>query len=701
MPTNNCNLHAAKGLKDDEFYTTYESIVEELSHYTSHFKDKTILCNCDDPFESNFCKYFLRNFNVLGLKRLICTSYKGSKVVASQLNTINNKTKISRSKGYVLDVSYINDETIEYSDEFILSWMKNEKVIKRLKGDGDFRSKECVSLLLQSDIVVTNPPFSLFKELVSLLVTYEKKYLLVGNQNALTYKEIFPLIQNNEAWTGYRFGDMKFRVPKDSAPRKTRFWIDETGQKWRSLGNAMWLTNLDIERRHKVLKLSKCYSPKEYPKYDTFDAINVRRVEDIPKDFPGIMGVPITIVNKYNSEQFELIGEANHGSDNEYDLFKPVVNGKLVFKRILIRHKKNMNPEIENFKILDLFCGAGGFSYGMEKNPHFKTVIALDNDAYVGETFKRNMPECKVFIGDITDSKTKTQIKEKAQELGVNMIIGGPPCQGYSNKGKKLGLEDPRNFLFREYLSFVENLKPDVFVIENVKALLSTSKGWFRDEIVTTITQMGYHVEYGVLNASYFGVPQARERAIFICSRHKPITLPEKNCESFVTVKDAIFDLAYLESGEGSFEQEYINEPTCPYQKMMREGAVTLYNHMASKHKQIAIDKLKLIPPEKGKECLPEEMKGKQKFKTTWGRLKWNEVSPTIDTRFDAASNGTNNHPFLNRAITPREAARIQSFDDKFVFVGSKVRIRKQIGNAVPPLLAKAIADKIYKEIGK
>ena len=247
-----------------------------------------------------------------------------------------------------------------------------------------------------------------------------------------------------------------------------------------------------------------------------------------------------------------------------------------------------------------------------------------------------------------------------------------------------------------EYLLFVEKIQPEVFVIENVKALLSVANGWFKNEIIETIQNLGYYVDCGVMNASHYGVPQARERAIFICSKSKLITLPDGDKSVKISVRDAISDLAYLESGEGVFEQDYIYEANSIYQKLMRKDSYGLYNHIASKHKQIAIDKLKMIPPEKGKECLPIEMRGKQKFQTTWGRLKWDEVSPTIDTRFDASSNGTNNHPFLNRAITPREAARIQSFDDKFIFYGSKVHIRKQIGNAVPPLMAKAIADQIY-----
>ena len=343
MGNNNQNLQAAKNVKDDEFYTTYETIEKELSHYTNHFINKTILCNCDDPFESNFCRFFLRNFNILGLKRLICTSFYGSKVAYTQFNIANDNQILSSKSGYVLDVSYITESKCVFSDDYIKSFLLASNSIKQLQGTGDFRSKECIEYLKEADIVITNPPFSLFKELISLLVKYNKKYLLIGNQNALTYKEIFPLIQNNLAWTGYQFGDMKFRVPADTEPRKTRFWIDETGQKWRSLGNAMWLTNLDNNRRHNLLKLTKTYNPIDYPKYDDFDAINVKKVCDIPMDYDGIMGVPITIIHKYNCEQFEIIGEANHGSDNEYDLFKPTIKGKLLFKRILIKHKRPRN----------------------------------------------------------------------------------------------------------------------------------------------------------------------------------------------------------------------------------------------------------------------------------------------------------------------------------------------------------------------
>lgn len=340
MANKNSNLQFAKNTKDDEFYTTYETIKSEVAHYVQHFAGKTVLCNCDDPFESNFCRYFLKNFNILRLNRLICTSYRSSSIVGTQLCLVDDSHQsLKQGFGYVLDVTKFSDVVGEISDNYITHFLQTANVIKKLNGDGDFRSAECIEYLKMSDIVVTNPPFSLFKEIVTEIMRYRKKFLIIGNQNAITYKEIFPLIQNNEVWTGYRFGEMKFRVPEYSKPRKYRYWVDESGQKWRSLGNAMWLTNLDNDRRHEFITMTKTYNTIEYPKYDNYDAINVRTIRDIPNDYYGIMGVPITIINKYNSEQFEIVGEANHGSDNEFDLFKPTINGKEIFKRILIRRR--------------------------------------------------------------------------------------------------------------------------------------------------------------------------------------------------------------------------------------------------------------------------------------------------------------------------------------------------------------------------
>ncbi len=308
MANKNANLQTAKNTKDDEFYTTYETIESEVKHYISHFSGKTVLCNCDDPFESNFCKYFLKNFNTLGLHRLLCTSYCASAVVGTQLTLLDDGHRtVHKGAGYVLDVEKFSDTVGGISDEEIAHFLQTANVIKKLDGNGDFRSAECIEYLKECDIVVTNPPFSLFKEIVTEIIKYHKKFLIIGNQNAITYKEIFPLIQNNEVWTGYRFGEMKFRVPEYSKPRKYRYWVDESGQKWRSLGNAMWLTNLDNDRRHEFITMTKTYTPSEYPKYDNYDAINVKTIRDIPQDYYGIMGVPITIINRYNSKQFEII----------------------------------------------------------------------------------------------------------------------------------------------------------------------------------------------------------------------------------------------------------------------------------------------------------------------------------------------------------------------------------------------------------
>ena len=680
-------LQSAKRNKDDEFYTSYEEIERELPKYKEQFFGKKVLCNCDDPFESNFCKFFITHFNEFKLDQLVCTSYSNSNVRGKEINLF---TELEAGRGTILRISEVDDKKLKKKG---FSSIINHDNVRLLNGNGDFASDECVELIKESDIIVTNPPFSLFRPFITLLTKHEKKFLVIGNMNAVTYKEIFPLIQNNLAWLGYHNGDMSFKVPADSEPRKTRYWVDETGQKWRSLGNAMWFTNLDVSYRHELLNLVCEYDPKVNPVFDNYDAILVSKVSEIPKDYFGIMAVPLTVLTKYNPDQFEIVGEANHGSDNPYDLFKPVVNGKELYKKILIR-RNNVDVPVTEFHILDLFCGAGGFSYGMHKNPRFSTEVALDFNPHAAETFSKNMPDTSVFVGDITSAETRGNVIEESRRRGVNMIIGGPPCQGFSMKGKKLGLKDPRNFLFLEYLRIVEELKPEVFVIENVKSLLSTSAGYFKNEIVNTISGMGYHVSVGVLDASDFGVPQTRQRAIFICSRNKVITLPSASNIS-VTVRDAISDLSYLDSGEGEFEQDYKIDAQSDYQRLMRGSSSRLYNHKASNHKDVAIRKLEMIPPEKGKECLPEELHGNQKFKTTWGRLRWDEPSPTIDTRFDAASNGRNNHPYLHRAITPREAARIQSFDDSFIFYGSKFFIRQQIGNAVPPLLAKAIADRI------
>ena len=347
-----------------------------------------------------------------------------------------------------------------------------------------------------------------------------------------------------------------------------------------------------------------------------------------------------------------------------------------------------------NFNVLDLFCGAGGFSLGLEHVKGIKTLLAVDFDKYATETFRKNFKNSTVITGDLKDINTKKQLIKAAKEKKINMIIGGPPCQGFSLKGKQLGINDPRNFLFLEYFSIVKEIKPEIFVIENVKNLLNSENGYFKEQIIEKFSSIGYIINYGVLNAKNFGVPENRERAIIIGSLTKSIGLPIGKKKS-VSVRDAISDLSYLNSGEGTFESYYINSPQSDYQKKLR--AKKLYNHIATNHSKFALEKLSMIPPEGDKSSLPKELHGKQKFATTWSRLEWDNCSPTIDTRFDTPSNGRNSHPYLNRAITPREAARIQSFDDNFIFYGPKSSVCKQIGNAVPPYLAEAIGKTIIK----
>lgn len=317
----NSALTAAKAAKKDEFYTQLSDIERELSHYKEHFKGKTVLCNCDDPRVSNFFKYFTLNFEYLGLKRVIATCYKSQSV--DLFSNHDCEQAVYQIYDGDLDGNNMPDE--------------NEIAVKPLKGDGDFRSEECIELLKQADIVVTNPPFSLFREYVAQLIKYEKKFIIIGNQNAITYKEIFPLIKENKLWLGYKNGDMAFTVPDDSEPRATRYWQDESGQKWRSMGNVCWFTNLDIQKRHENIILYKRYTPEEYPKYDNYDAINVDKVADIPCDYDGVMGVPITFLDKYNPDQFEIV-EFRKGNDGKDLIYSTLRGGaRQPYFRILIR----------------------------------------------------------------------------------------------------------------------------------------------------------------------------------------------------------------------------------------------------------------------------------------------------------------------------------------------------------------------------
>jgi hypothetical protein len=321
--TLNRTLHIAKSSKKDEFYTQLSDIESELKHYKEHFKNKVVFCNCDDPRVSNFFHYFSYNFENLGLKKLVTTCYK---------NQEKDLFGIEESENAVF-LEYTGDKNGNNIPD------AEEIGVKPLKGDGDFRSKESIDLLKQADIVVTNPPFSLFREYVDQLVKYEKKFLIIGNINAITYKEIFKLIKENKAWLGINMGRgiSGFIVPEHYELYGTETSIDSFGNRIISPNNCLWLTNLDTFKRHEDIVLTKTYygNENEYPHFDNYDAINVNKTQDIPMDYEGIMGVPITFLHKYNPEQFELI-KFRKGND-EKDLS---INGKCPYFRILIKNRR-------------------------------------------------------------------------------------------------------------------------------------------------------------------------------------------------------------------------------------------------------------------------------------------------------------------------------------------------------------------------
>lgn len=303
------NLKTAKEEKCDEFYTQMEDIAYELKHYKSEFKGKVILCNCDDPFESNFFKYFAINFNFFELKKLIATCYDGSPVAYTQLSLFDDKENNDVREAYVVEIDKVtdlnNDGVIDLFDIEIL--LKQPGVVKKLSGNGDFRSKEAIEYLKKTDIVVTNPPFSLFREFLAQLEEYNKKYIIMGNTNALGYRETFKLFKEDKIRTGYTHFNtgMYFIVPDYF---KKFHHLNEEGKKVVRVSTSCWFTNLPVEKHKEILTLYKKYNPSENPKYYNYDAINVDTYKDIPCDYNGVMGVPITFLDKYNPQQFELLG---------------------------------------------------------------------------------------------------------------------------------------------------------------------------------------------------------------------------------------------------------------------------------------------------------------------------------------------------------------------------------------------------------
>ena len=355
MANNNENLNKAGKAKKDEFYTQLVDIQNELRHYKGFFNGKTVFCNCDDPYESNFVKYFAMYFNALGLKKLIATSYVSSPIMVFQPDFFGGSTVLGcphpKKEPYLIEITELKDENgdgaIDLLD-FEKTMLKNPP--KYLKGDGDFRSAESIELLKEADIVVTNPPFSLFREFIELLEKHQKKYIIIGNVNAITYKEVFPLIMQNRLWLGASIhsGDREFRVPDNYPLEASGCRIDKTGTKYIRVKGVRWFTNVDFSARHEKLILYKHYSPKDYPTYDNYDAIEVSKTSEIPCDYDGIMGVPITFMDKYNPDQFEIVGATesegkgfSNGLWNEASrVAQPLVKGERKYKRVFVKRRR-------------------------------------------------------------------------------------------------------------------------------------------------------------------------------------------------------------------------------------------------------------------------------------------------------------------------------------------------------------------------
>ena len=346
--------------------------------------------------------------------------------------------------------------------------------------------------------------------------------------------------------------------------------------------------------------------------------------------------------------------------------------------------------------VIDLFAGVGGLSLGFE-NLGFDVILANEYDESIAAAYQANHRNTKMIVGDITTLNLEEIFGPYQGE--VTAVIGGPPCQGFSQKGQRKTIHDERNFLFKYYVKVVDLVKPAYFVMENVPNLLTAENGYFKKEIEELFNSMGYYLNSGVLNASDYGVPQNRRRAVIIGKLNSPAPKLPIPINKVVTIWDAISDLAYLESGEGTEEQEYRNDPQSDYQRKLRGNSKILYNHVATNHSPLALERLSMIPPNAGKEVLPKEHLTKSIYSGTWTRMRKEEISVTITTRFDTPSSGKFTHPYLNRAITVREAARIQSFPDSFKFIGNKGSQMKQVGNAVPPLVAEAIAGVILHDM--
>tara|TARA_R110002072_G_scaffold199405_2_gene357004 strand:- start:8307 stop:9383 length:1077 start_codon:yes stop_codon:yes gene_type:complete len=339
--------------------------------------------------------------------------------------------------------------------------------------------------------------------------------------------------------------------------------------------------------------------------------------------------------------------------------------------------------------IADLFSGVGGLSQGFILQG-FDVEFAIEYDKDIALSYQKNHPSTKMYSEDISTIDFEALKKNHPK---IDVVVGGPPCQGFSQKGKRLSVNDDRNYMFKRFIDAVEVFRPRYFVLENVPNILTTANGFFKNEIIKGFEDLGYQVNSNVLNASDYGVPQNRRRAFFIGALGKEKLSFPKPKNKKVTVKEAIYDLPFINSGEGTQKSIYKELATTNFQRKLRNGSKVLHNHVATNHSKVALERLSLIPKGKGREVLPPEHRTKSIYSGTWSRLKEDDIAATITTRFDTPSSGLFTHPILDRCLTVREAARIQSFPDNFVFYGSKTNQMKQVGNAVPPLLAAEIAN--------
>jgi DNA (cytosine-5)-methyltransferase 1 len=343
-------------------------------------------------------------------------------------------------------------------------------------------------------------------------------------------------------------------------------------------------------------------------------------------------------------------------------------------------------------KVIDLFAGVGGLSLGFLQ-AGFKIVYANEYDESIAESFKKNHPETRVDSRDIRDIDFEKVFHPFKNE--VEVVMGGPPCQGFSQKGKRIGINDERNFMFQQFVKVVKIVRPEFMLLENVPSILSSENGYFKQEIIDTFAKLDYEVEYKVLKAENFGVPQTRRRAVFLGRKGRlNFELPDGNGKK-TTVSEAIDDLLPLKSGEGQDEQPYATIPLNSFQRLMRHKSSIVRNHIATKHSKVALERLSLISVNGSKKDLPSHHRTKSIHSGTWSRLKPNGFARTITTRFDTPSSGQFTLPYQDRCITVREAARLQSFPDDYIFYGTKSSQMLQVGNAVPPMLAYEIAKTI------